>query len=204
MIRKIIIISSVSILIQLLLVSCVRQQKCHGKFLTASLEFGKLPSYDYSMLAYSSIKFDSLILTSGLSTEVYDCSNASNFGLVQSAYAWKPAPPIVAMQEKLDSINFITVRNYNANYPSGSRINNLIIHNFSASDWSTQSLSTGQVLENINNSISKPTTYFFDRFNSKFLEKPTLMKDTVQIAVTFYLSSGRKLEAVSKPMVVIQ
>lgn len=205
MIRKVLILVAFTAFLQLILVGCVRQQKCNGKFISASLEFGKLPAYDYSSLSYDTVKYDSLLIANNLSTEVYDCSNVGNFNLIQSAYAWKPAPPIVAMQEKLDSIHYVTIRNYNSNYPSGANINNLMLHKFEAyTDWAINGMSTDKALENINSSIKEPSDYFYSSFYSKFKEKPAIQNDTVQIAVTYYLSSGRKLEAVSKPMIVLQ
>lgn len=189
----------------MLLIGCGRQQRCKGKFLSASLEFGKVPAYNFSLFSYDTLKYDSLLIDNNLATEVYDCASAGNYSFIQTAYAWTPAPPIVALQERLDSIHFVTIRNYNSNYPSGANINNLMLHKNEASmDWITQGISTAQVLENINSSIKEPSAYFYSGFYSKFKEKPAIQNDTVQIAVTYYLSSGRKLEALSKPMIIMQ
>lgn len=209
MFKKGISILIVLFALQFLLVSCFKQQYCKGKFTSAKCSTSKVlpyPEFNYfDTNTISTIHFDSLTISNQLMGETYDCYYAKIKSLlVTEAYAFQPAPPQIEMQDRLDSIKMITVRNFNATHLAGSSIDDITKHVMNDyNNWNATIINSSELTKNYNDQLSKTIDDLNVDHYSKFTQKPTNSGDTVEISINYYLSNGIILRDTATKFVLV-
>ncbi len=207
MIKKIFILWSIPLLLHLLFYSCNRKrQYCSANLNTARMLLYK-SNKDYSSdtNSFRTVQFDSSYISSSISGEAYDCYMAkTNAIFIQQANAFKPAPPTLTIPERIDSIHYYTLRNYNNNYGTGDIIDNLFIYKTSNTmNWSTDLQSKLEIIHAINNSLNNK--YLSDsHFNQycKLNELPQNNLDTVSISVAYFLNNNTIVRDTLNPFIL--
>jgi hypothetical protein len=198
MYKKGILIMAFFLAIQILTVSCFRQtQKCKGQFNNAKFLVAKdLPYPTFSTFKDSTIveiEFDSLTIQTFIEGETFDCFYAQLKSiLVKSAYAFKPAPPQVTIIDRIDSIHYTTLRNFDASHIKGSIVDDILYHTLgNSNNWTGGGIPTSSLTSEYNVSLSKTTSYASIGHSSRLSSKPAINGDTVQLAIHYYLNNGK-------------
>ncbi len=201
MFKKGISLLAIIFLLQLTIVSCFREtQHCKGRLIYSKISIANnLPYPTFSTFKDSinkTIHYDSLTIQNNLDGETFDCYYAQiQSAIVKSAYAFKPAPPQVTMVDRIDSIRFITLRDYNATHLAGSNIGDILYHTLgNTNNWTGTGIPTSQLVNDLNTQLSKTSIGANIAHASRLSQKPTLSGDSIQFSFEYYLSNGNVLK----------
>lgn len=201
MFKKGISLLAIIFLLQLTIVSCFREtQHCKGRLIYSKISIANnLPYPTFSTFKDSinkTIHYDSLTIQNNLDGETFDCYYAQiQSAIVKSAYAFKPAPPQVTMVDRIDSIRFITLRDYNATHLAGSNIGDILYHTLgNTNNWTGTGIPTSLLVSELNIDLSSSNhIYAATGHASRLSQKPTSSGDTIQFSFEYYLSNGNVL-----------
>jgi hypothetical protein len=99
------------------------------------------------------------------------------------------------MVDRIDSIRFITLQDYNATHLAGSNIGDILYHTLgNTNNWTGTGIPTSLLVSELNNDLSSGThIYAATGHASRLSQKPTSSGDTVQFVFEYYLSNGKLL-----------
>ncbi len=214
MLKKGISLLAIIFLLQLTIVSCFREtQHCKGRLTYSKISIANnLPYPTFSTYKDSinkTIHYDSLTIQNNLDGETFDCYYAQiQSAIVKSAYAFKPAPPQVTIVDRIDSIRFITMRDYNSTHLAGSNIGDILYHTLgNTNNWTGNGIPTSLLVSELNIDLSSSKHIYAaigqTGHASRLSQKPTNSGDSVQFSFDYFLSNGKVLSDTTIKFVIV-